>query len=243
MAAVVNVSSKKAAKGGGTSLTSDAFTVGGSNRALYVLAFSGASAAVVCTGVKWGGSGGTSLTKIGDSSVFAGFGYATLWRLIAPAATTDTVYATWGSSQDERMLICIAVEDADQSTPNGTVASGSSSSNSPSLAAAAVVGDLVLNFLALMDNDSTSKTLTAGATSDQEIEGLEGGNLDGYECAGGQHDTAASTSHAMSWTIGGRTAPNAWVYQFSFAVNAAAGGGGPTGSPWYHYANQKAVAG
>lgn len=235
MAALIDNSTKKTSKDNTSTLTTSAFTIGGSNRVLYVLAYSGAGSPTAATSVKWGGSGGTALTQVsitlnvGSSAA----GRATLWRLINPTAQSSTVYADWGTAQDERMIIAVSVKDTDQTTPNNTIANGNSATLTPSLSCTAVTGDLVLNFMALMDDNPDVKALAPGATTLQEIEGLEGGDLDGYECAGAQYTTAASTSQAMSWTVSGTGTPHTnWVAHYSLAINAASGAAATSFPPY-----------
>lgn len=229
MAALIDNSTKIASKDNTSTLQTPSFAVGGSNRVLWALAYSGAGSPVVATAGKWGGSGGTSMSIVASTTLTfgsGGNGVASLWRLIAPTAQTSTVWFDWGTNQDERLIIAVSTKDTDQGTPNGTVATGLSSSLTPALAATAVVGDLVLNFMAVMGGNADPKTLTAAKTTLQEIEGTEGGTLDGYECLGAQYTTAASTSESMGWTVGGSGADTNWVAQWSFAVNGAGGGGG-----------------
>lgn len=224
MAAAVFGSTKKFAADNVSTLESDSFTVGGANRVLYAFVSSGAGSPVAPTSVKWGGSGGTALTQLSTTLTVSSFGRLSLWRLIAPAATSSTIYADWGGNQDERFIIGVAVEDADQSTPNGTVATATGTNLTPSVAAASVSGDLVLDGVFFLDTAGGAKTLLAGAgqTSLQEIEGAD----TGYEGTGASRETASGASTTMSWTI--NSAPiDEWGI-FAFAVNAATGGGGPT---------------
>lgn len=230
MAALVNNSAKVFSTGNVSSLSITSFAVGGANRILYVFVASGAGSPTAPTDVKWGGSGGTALTQIGTTLSVGSFGRTSVWRLIAPTATTDDVYVDWGANQDETFIMAVAVEDADQSTPNGTVATGTGTSANILATAAAVVGDLVLGSGFFLDLSGSGCTLAVagGQTALQEIEGAD----TNYEGLATSRLTAAGTSVAMSWTISGSGASTSDWGAFALAVNAAGGGGGgPTVKP------------
>lgn len=200
-----------------TTLESASFAVGGSNRVLYVFVATGAGTPVAPSAVKWGGSGGVSLSQIGTTIDHHANGKFSLWRLIAPAAQTATVHVTWPSAQDERYFIAYAAKDADQTTPNNTVAQASGSSNTPSVAATSVAGDLVICGATFLDTGGTSETLSTTDTSRQEIEGADLV----FEGMGVSEKTATGTSTTMSWTI---SDPDPWGI-FALAINGAAAGG------------------
>jgi hypothetical protein len=222
MAAVVNNSAKKSSAVSATSLTTDAFAVGGANRVLYVMVGSGANTPVAANGVKWGGSGGTALTQIGTSKEFAEYGYQTLWRLIAPTAQTSSVYATWPSAQDERWIIAVAVEDANQTTPNNTVAEiGVVSDTAPTVNATSVSGDLVLDFASILHTGESSPYITEGA-SQTALQKFGAGVIATTEDAGASWETAIGISTTMSWSKSGGITGSCI---HALAVNAAASGG------------------
>lgn len=200
-----------------TTLESASFAVGGSNRVLYVFVATGAGTPVDPSAVKWGGSGGVSLSQIGTTIDHHANGKFSLWRLIAPAAQTATVHVTWPSAQDERYFIAYSAKDADQTTPNNTVAQASGSSNTPSVAATSVSGDLVICGATFLDTGGTSETLSTTDTSRQEIEGADLV----YEGMGVSEKTATGTSTTMSWTI---SDADPWGI-FALAINGAAAGG------------------
>lgn len=213
MAALVDNSTKIANTTASTALETGAWTIAGSNRVLYVLVCSGAGAPVNPTACKWGGSGGTSLTQLGATLDIGGNWKASLWRLIAPTAQSSTVYAEWGSSQDERWLFCVSVKDVDQTTPNNTVAPATGASTTISAAATSVSGDLVLDFFAVGEQNPT---LTADG-SQTELQSLESGS--GFPwCNGGtSYKSASSASTTMQWT----QLAAASFGMFALAVNAA----------------------
>lgn len=225
MAALVNNSVKAFSVTPGTTLETASFAIGGSNRILYVAVPSGDGTPVIPSSVKWGGSGGTSLTQISSTLDVSVYGKHTLWRLIAPTATTSTVYVTWPSSQGERLVIAVAVEDADQTTPNGTVATATGTDTAPTVNATTVSGDLVLDFAFQLDTGGQNIAFTDDVPD--VIEHLfDAGML--YESAASSKETATGTSTTTSWTL--NHTPTAWGI-FAFAVNAAGGGGGGSGGP------------
>ena len=219
MAAVRDNSVEAFSASAATTLETATFAVGGSNRVLYVFVATGAGTPVDPSAVKWGGSGGTSLAQISTTLNVSANGKFSVWRLIAPTAQTSTVHVTWGSSQDERLIIAVSVKDADQTTPNGTVATATGTSASPSVAAASVSGDYVLSGGFWLDDAGSSRTVAVDAseTSIQEIEGADVV----FEGMWASEETAAGTSTTMSATISGS---EEWG-MFAFAVNGAAAGG------------------
>ena len=206
-------------------LETGSLTVSGSNRVLWVHVGSGAGTPVDPTSVKWGGSGGTSLTQISTTLDVGSNEKISVWRLISPAATSSTVYVTWPSAQDERWIIAVAVQDADQTTPNGTVATATGTSNTPSVAATSTSGQLVLDFVSFLDTGSDTLTVGAGQT---QLENIAGGAFSSFEGSASSTETASGSSTTMSWTISD-VSVNGWGI-FAFAINDASGGGGPAGN-------------
>lgn len=222
----VNNSASVASATPGTTLETASFAVGGSNRVLYVLAGSGASSPSDVSAVKWGGSGGTSLTQLGTTATVATNMKVSLWRLIAPTAQTSTVHATWSGTDDERWLVCVAVQDADQTTPNGTVATATGGSDLiPTVNATSVSGDLVLDFMSWLDLSGSSKTCSVGA-GQTSLQNIGAAAISPYEGAGASWETAAGTSTTMSWSVSATGIGLVNWYTFALAVNGVAGGGG-----------------
>lgn len=234
MAAVITDTVAIGAADNTSSLTTGSLTSGGSNRVLYAAVGSGAGTPTDPAGVKWGGSGGTSMTQLGSTLNLGANSKWSLWRLINPTAQSSTVYASWGGNQDERWIIAVAVEDADQTTPNNTVATATgATTTNPTVNATSVSGDLVLDFVAFLNGGGNSIALTAGA-SQTELEDISGGSFSAYEGAAASNESASSTSTTMSWTC---APPNDrdWGI-FAFAVNEAAGASFQTA--WARNSNQ-----
>lgn len=214
--------------GGISALTSANWAIGGSNRCVWFSLFSGDSGNISSSGAKWQGSGGTSATRVGSEVAIGSYWSHGLWELIAPAAATDSAYGTWASTCDELLMVCMSSKDTDQTTPKGTVATGTGTTSSPSVNVSTASGELVFDFLAHADiygNATPSLTVGSNQTSRQEIEGLA--PTGGYEQMGCSTSTAASSTEAMDWTIAGNSDPIAWS-MFAFQVNGVSGGGGGT---------------
>lgn len=228
MAVALDNSVKEAAKDNVSTLTTPAFTIGTGNTYCLALLYSGAGSPVVATEAKVGGSGGTAMTKLITELTFGGgFGVASVWALKSPPSGSQTIYGNWGTNQDERLIIAATFTGVDQTTPTGTNASGMNSTTTPSINVTAAVGQLVAAFLAVMDDATDAKTISATQTTIQEIEGTEGGKLDGYEIAGASYiASAVANPQAMAWAITGVALGDTnWAAMFGIPLNAAAAGG------------------
>jgi hypothetical protein len=165
------------------------------------------------------------MTQIGTTIDVGANVKMTLWRLIAPNAVSSTIHATWAGNQDERWIIGVAVQDADQGTPNGTVAQATGSTLSPTVNATSVSGDLVLDFMSWLDIGGDSGTCAVGA-SQFEMQNLGAAEISAYEGAGASRETASGVSTTMSWTVSDAAAID-WG-TFALAVNEAAAGAAST---------------
>lgn len=204
-------------------LETASFTIAGSTRMLVCGVGSGAGTPVDPSAVKWGGSGGTAMTKQGATVNVGANLKASLYTLLAPTATSSTVHATWGSAQDERIIVCISANGVDQSTPLGTVASASGTAATATVNATTVADDFVVDFVWYIDNGGSSPTITVGAgqTSRQEMETLP------YETGGGSTEVATTTSTTMSWVSDGST--DDWgILAIGLKPDAGGGGGSET---------------
>lgn len=190
-----------------TTLSTGSFTVSGSNRYLLACTGTGAGTPVAPSAVKWGGSGGTSMTQKGSTLDVGSFGKWSCWDLVAPTAQTSTVHVTWGSAQDERWVCAMSFTGVDQSTPTRTVASATGTGGvptfTPTVNATSVSGDLVVDAMAFLNSNSDSATVAPNGsqTSRQEVEGADLV----YEGMGCSTLTASGVSTTMAWTVSGTT--------------------------------------
>jgi len=202
-----------------------AFAVGGSNRVLYAgVHISGGSPGTV-TACKWGGSGGTSMTQVYDSGVVESFLRLYVFRLIAPTAMTDTVHVTFNAAQDEYGLIAVAIQDCDQTTPNGTIvgANGNALSPGPSVAVSSEVGGFVIDFVSRFVYGPSGLSVGAGQT--QIKQGAAGSGSDYFSVASSSEPGATTTT--MTWgDVGNGTISNWQWVQAGIPLKEVSGGGG-----------------
>lgn len=202
-----------------TSFSTTAAAVGGSNRVLYAFILTGATTVLDPSTVNWNTS--EALSQVGSTINLGANVKLSLWRLINPTAGSFSLSVTWAGNQEEISVIWVSVKDADQSTPNGTVATATGSGTTATVNATSAAGELVLDGVGTSDNGANNLTLTVGAdqTSNQEVDGADLG----FESSGSSRETAAGASTTMSWTISG--APAFGWGMFAFQVNAAAAAG------------------
>lgn len=224
------------------SLTSAAFAVSGANRFMVGFIASGAGSPADPSGMKWGGSGGTGLTKQGATLSFGTYFKLSCYTLLAPAAQTSTLYGNWPSNQDETIIGCVSATGVDQAASLGTIGTGTGTNLSPSVNVTTAVDDFVVDCVWAGDTGGFGRTLTAGANqiSRQEVEGA---NPTIYEAFGMSTEVATGTTTTMSWALSGTGSIDGWGI---FAVPlkpAAGGGGGGFQAAWARGANQIIGAG
>lgn len=214
-----SVSARIAASGGGTptflgthsalsstanvsSLTSASWSVSGSNRFLLAFPASGAGSPVGASEVRWGGSGGTTLTKQGSTVTIGSFGALSMYSLVAPTAQSSTSYYLWPSAQDETAAGTMALTGVNQTTPLGPIATASgngTSSLSAPVTVTSVAGDLVVGAIWLVDTGGAARTITGDGTT------LYSDILSPYEYMLVQSKVATGTSTTLTFTISGST--------------------------------------
>lgn len=206
-------------------LETPSFAVGGTNRYLLVFVGSGAGTPVAPSSVKWGGSGGTTMTQKGSTLNVGANGKWSCYELIAPTAQTSTVYVTWGSAQDERWILAISFTGVDQTTPTRTMATATGTGGVPNFTmtvnATSVSGDLVVDGAAFLNGGADSATLATNGsqTSRQEVEGA----ALVYEGAGESTLTASGSSTTMAWTVSGTSSASQDWGTFAMALINAEG--------------------
>lgn len=184
-----------------TSLETASWTIAGTNRYLRGGTVSSDITPIAPTAIKWGGSGGVSLS-LGNSAQFSTFGWLASGGLIAPTAQSSTLHASWASSQAAAALVGISATNVHQSTPTGTVATnsgtGTAASATATVDATTVSGDLVVDMVGTYFAVGGTVTLAVGAgqTSRQELE-----SIGTTTAGGGSTEVATTTTTTMSWSI------------------------------------------
>lgn len=212
-------------------LETASFTPTGANKVIYALVGGGATAPGSPTAVKYAsaaGVGGESLTLLDSVRTVDTNIKTSVWQLVAPSAASGTIHATYASNNDERWIIAVAVQDSDGTI--GPIAFGTATgSTAPTVNATTVAGDLVLDFLSVLQGSGGSPTLTVGA-GQASVKELEGGtpatgsatNIGIFEAAGVSSETAAGASTTMSWTISGSASWGVHAFAVKGAAAAAA---------------------
>ncbi len=207
-----------------TTLATGTLTPTGTNKVIYVLVGSGATSPNNPSAVKYAsvaGVGGESLTLLDSTRTIATNVKQSIYKLVAPSAASGTIHVTWAGADDERWIIAVAVQDADGT--EGAISYATGTSSAPSVAPASTSGELVLDFLSILNGGGSGYTLDVGAgqTSIRELEGSGTGgttNISGFESAGSSRETAGGASTTMSWTI---SSNSEWGIH-AFQVNPAA---------------------
>lgn len=212
-----------------SSLTSGSMAVSGSNKLLLGAIASGAGSPVAPSGVKWGGSGGTDLTKQGSTVSVGPYGRLSIYSLVAPTDQTSTVYYYWPSAQDETVGGTLLFTGVDQSTPLGTVATNTGTNNTtqPSVTVSSAVDDLVIAVCWMVDTSGQSRTITAasGGTVLYDV------SMPIYEFFVIESKVATSTSTTMNFTISGSASNEIAWGVIGVAVKGAGGGGASASLP------------
>ncbi len=188
-----------------SSLTSGSWSVSGSNRLLLAFPASGAGTPVNPNSVKWGGSGGTSLTQQGSTIDIGPYGKLSLFSLVAPTAQTATSYYSWSSAQDETCGGMLAFTSVNQSTPLGTVATSTGAGTttlSPSINVSSVAGDLVVGACWFIDSDGETNDRTITAPSGTVIYDVDVGV---HEFLLVQSVVATGSTTTLTFNISGPT--------------------------------------
>ncbi len=195
---------------GVSSLTSGNMAVSGSDKLLMGFIASGDGSPVDPSGIKWGGSGGTGLTKRGSTLGIGPYGKLSLYTLVAPSDQTSTVYYYWPSAQGETAGGAISLTGVNQSTPLGTIATntGTDVTTQPNATVASAVNDLVVAACWMVNPAGGSMTIASnGGTTRYDV--LVGD----YEYLIIQSKVATSTSTAMNFTVttySGNTSGLSW---------------------------------
>ena len=207
-----------------SSLATAAFTVSGANTYLRVLVYSGASTPDNVTSVVWDAAGVNEALSQDESYVTFNTNFrASVWELVAPTAgTSKVVTVTWGSAQNETMIIADAYTGIDQTTPTRTLPTpAQGTGNTPSLSVTSVADDLVIGSLANSKNPGDLTTISSSAVTVREK--VEGADIGGYETCAQGDVTATGTSTSVGFTQSTTSGSGTYVL-FGAALIPAAGG-------------------
>lgn len=202
------------------SLTTASWTIAGSDRILMGGIASGAGSPADPTTMKWGGSGGTALTKRGSTVNIGSFGKASQYSLVAPAAASQTLYGEWPSNQDETVIGGVSYTGVDQVTPHGTQATATGSDATPSVNVSSAAGEVVSDVVFHVDVLGITTGITAGTgqTYRVEIDQVGGGSFESF----GMSEEAGAGTVTMSHAIAGPSSPDWGI--LGIPLKPAAGG-------------------
>ena len=194
--------------------------ISGSDRVLYVVTLNRNVGAGTVTGVTYAG---VALTQLASTLNFdTGQGDGKLWRLIAPATGANNLVVTL-SSDRPTAVSAVSFSGADQTTPEGTLASYTTAGGgtNPTLTSAVAVasGNIHLSFGMVLDGtNSVAPQFTGTGTS--QTERTDVNSAAQHLTQSDQAGTGATIT--ASWTYAG--AANDSRGAFSIPVLAAAGG-------------------
>lgn len=212
------------------SLSTGAFTISGADRYLEILAYSSAGAPQNVSAAAWDAAGVNEALSIVEPHITSNTYFrSSKWALTNPTAgTSKIVTVTWGSNQDETLIIADSFVNVDQTTPTRTRPTPSQTSTStPSLSVTSVAGDLVVGAVAFNDAGSGSvTTISSGAVTIREK--IEGADLVGYESCAQGDVTATGTSTSVGFTC--NSGGNYYPVLFGVALIPSTGGGGSPAS-------------
>ena len=198
--------SGRAFAAGISSLESAAWLISGTERHLVAGVVSVDSVPLTPTAVKRNGSGGTDLTQNGSpisfnsSSQYRG----SIWELLAPAAASQTIYASFSGAQTEVALVGCSFTGIDQTTPSRTRTTNTANDlTTPATltvtAANTQNNDLVTDFVCAGDTTGGSNpTLTVGGGQTERIK-VDNGDL-ALTSGAMSTEPATGASVVMSWT-------------------------------------------
>lgn len=225
-APVITSSVNKAAVSTATPGATASLVSGGVNRALYcaVLMSDGSPGGV--TSVTWSGGGGETLTSIYDSGVVQSFLRLHIYRRIAPTAATGALTPVLAAATSEIGIFGWAVEDVDQTTPNGTIAAvnGAGSGNAASGTIASATGETIIDVIGRFVNGAMTVDPASIGTGQTILSQNSANALFQF----GSSTRAGATTPSTVWGINGYGTVSNWQYVMA-ALSlkpVSAGGGG-----------------
>ncbi|HEX5127768.1 MAG TPA: DUF4347 domain-containing protein, partial [Rhodocyclaceae bacterium] len=144
------------------------------------------------TSITYGGQNLTQLSSISDAGATV---TTEIWYLLAPASGTANVVVTLPSPH-EFTVGATSFFNVDQTTPFGTVQTGTGTGTTPSINVASATGDLVIDSISSRQQTGTP-TVAGGQTSLWTNESGTGSS----DPLGASSTKAGAASVTMSWTL------------------------------------------
>lgn len=174
-----------------------------SGSAMYVVVGLSASSATPpsYTTVKWGGSGGTTMSAHGTASAtynrVAQYGLK-LGNTTQSTGTGSKVYVDFSAAPDEFACFSIVYSGVHQTTSTGTAATNTGASTTATVNASSATGELVVDTLGSWDGGSGSPSIAAGSgqtsrQADNAVAAVTG-------MVFGASEEAGASTVTMSWT-------------------------------------------
>jgi hypothetical protein len=215
------------AASGGTTRETGSITVASGEMLAVFVGWSGSDPQPDVTAVKWGGSGGTTVTQqymsptAGSGTDF--FKRVGFWLLTNPTAQTSTVHVTLAATAGDVGVIALAIAGGEPSSPYSntlTHVSGTSIA-ATSLNVTSATGKLVVDFLARLSTN-------ANATGAGQTEIIK--SFTGTELTVGSSSKAGATTTNFTWEDGGAGSccSHEWT-TLGVSFNESGGGGGGGG--------------
>lgn len=205
--ATVNASAEGFSAASANNISTAAFTPGGVDRLLFAFVAAGSGAPAFATECRWGGATGDRMDEVARIGM-------TNWRLQLfmlrnPQSKSDTVRAAWAASHDERVVVAVAVENADVAMPfimqtgnlPAITATQSVGTTDPTINVTSEVDALVIdcaNASAVSSDAGCTIAVGAGQNSIQE---QEGSDLGGFALNGVSWERATGSPTTMSWDV------------------------------------------
>jgi len=207
-----------------TSATTSSWTIAsGSNTCLFGFSVTADASPTTHSGMEWQGSGGTALTQIGSTYSAGAVIRMSAWRLLAPTATTNTLYGNWAASQTIGSVGGASYSGVNQSSPTGTLTTntGTVSNNfgfNATVDVTTTAGDIVIACVFIFDNNGSTPILTANNGT------LRWKNEASINSMGIQEVTAVGATTTVSCAIAPTSSNISGDWgMIAFVINAASG--------------------
>lgn len=214
-------------------LTTGAWTIAGSDRLLVAGLGWADGSPPTYSAIKWGGSGGTTLTQVGSTLSAGSFHRVAMARLIAPTAASQTLYGEVSGTTGELCVGGVSFTGVEQTTPLGTASTNTGSGSGTNFTATVdvtsasdeVVIDVAYAGTTSGGNGSCTVAVGAGQTMRWEQE-----NISNFSAGTQSTEPGAGTVTMSEAFTFGITDAYAWGI-IGVGIKPAAGGGGGGGGP------------